>query len=297
MEERIIDKDDARKIRVKRDGEGGIRDAEDELAPENTEETEEEYLLDLPEGEYDEDLVGLSPSELEQELEKRRKEAEEAAAERDKLLALARSALTKGDYAAAEPLFAQALLYDPESKEAGEGLWTARTRNFSDLDVLLGEEAEEDFSRANDAAKAFVRERVRAPFMEQRKEAEDRAAPLREKVDAAREERRGAFRANRSYYVLRLSLLLAALGLMLIAAAVSASYIVRTLSILPVVLTAVFGALSVILLVPIVLLARKVVVAQRLCRENERLSSTEDGAALEALEEKLQALSLYLGDE
>ena len=67
MEERLIDKDESRKIKIKHTAEG--EDVVDALAPDGEEEAVEEeetdYIVELPEEdeEYDEDLVGLTPSQ------------------------------------------------------------------------------------------------------------------------------------------------------------------------------------------------------------------------------------------
>lgn len=122
MEERIIE-DEGRTIKVRRNALGGIEDATDGALPEGgaaegasspdagpggTEE-DVEFAVDFPEEEYDEDMVGLTPSQLkraQEERERARREAEEA---RDKLISEGKKALSSLDYAAAEtglPFFA-----------------------------------------------------------------------------------------------------------------------------------------------------------------------------------------------
>lgn len=292
MEERIID--DPRKIKVKRNASGGVEDATDDLAAEQPEGEEEELLIDLPE-EYDEDLVGLSPSQLEEALARRKKEEEEARAEHDRLLALGEEALSRGEYSDAEPLFRQALLYDGASLAAQRGLFASLTENFKTLEPLYEEENVNAFSAAEEETKAYVRERAGDRFREERARAEEEAAPLRERVTAAQQERRRAFRDNRNYYRLRLGLFGGIFFLMIFAVAVSGQFIVRVNDLTPVIVVSVFAALALVALVPTVIYLRKFVVAQRLCRENEILSSTEEGARLEELEAKLEALAILLG--
>ena len=65
MEERMIDDEEARGIKLKRTQSG-----ETDAVEEGTDE-QEEYVFDVPEEEYDESLVGLTPSQLEQVLEER----------------------------------------------------------------------------------------------------------------------------------------------------------------------------------------------------------------------------------
>ena len=66
MEERIVDKDDERLIRIRRTKDGV--DAEDALADEGEEEQTEDVVFEIPDEEFDEDLVGLTPSQLQREL-------------------------------------------------------------------------------------------------------------------------------------------------------------------------------------------------------------------------------------
>ena len=296
MEERLMD--DPRKIKVKRNAAGGIEDATDGLAP-----GEDEVEIDLPEGELilpdgeiDEDLVGLAPSQLEKELERRKKEAEEAAAERDKLLAEGEELLKKQKYEDAEPLFSQALVYDPDCMRAKEAIWICRTRDLTDTEPLYDRKYAEEFSEEAPEIKALLRAKVGETLETERKEFEEEAAPLREKVRGAQRERRGAFLANRNYYRLRLLVFGAIFCAFVIAMSICGAAIVHVRENTPVYLTIAFGALALLDLIPIIFLSRKFVVAQRLVKENETLSSTEDGARLEKLETALETLALYLED-
>lgn len=296
MEERLMD--DPRKIKVKRNAVGGIEDATDELVPEGEEvelEIPEEELI-LPDGELDEDLVGLAPSQLEKELERRKKEAEEAAAERDKLLAAGEDLLKKQKYEEAEPLFAQALVYDPECKRAEEAVWLCRTQNFTQTDSLYRREYAEEFSDADPAVKRLLWEKLGEKLKEEKESFEEEAVPLREKVRGAQKERRGAFLANRNYYRWRLLVFVAIFCALVVAMSICGAQIVHVRVNTPVYLTIVFGALALLDLIPVIILSRKFVVAQRLVRDNEKLSSTDDGERLEELETALETLSLYLED-
>ena len=124
MEERMIDDEELRKVKLKKTAEGETDAVEDDG-------TEEEYVFDVPEEEYDEALVGLTPSQLERALEERKKAEEEARAEFAKLIASGEEALAAGDYVEAETFYAQADRYVFEDERVPVGLWTARTRNFT----------------------------------------------------------------------------------------------------------------------------------------------------------------------
>lgn len=295
MEERLMD--DPRKIKVKRNAEGGIVDATDALAPEGEEGAEEEEIeLKLPEGELDEDLVGLAPSQLEKELERRKKEAEEAAAERDRLLSEGEALLRQKKYEEAEPLFSQALVYDPESDWAQEAVWICRTRDFTDTEPLYDREWAEEFREAGPAAKKLLREKLGAALQAEKSELEEEATPLHEKVYRARNERRGAFVANRNYYRGRLLIFGAIFCIFVVAMSIFGSFIVHVRGNIPLILTIVFGGLALLDLIPILFFSRKFIVAQRLVSDNEKLSSTEEGERLEELETALETLSFYLED-
>lgn len=296
MEERIID--DPRKIKVKKNAVGGIEDVTDELAPETQEFAEEEIELTLPGEEFeDEDLIGLAPSQLKKELERREKEAAEARAERDRLLSEGDSRFKAGDYEGAEPFFAQALVYDADCRAAKEGVWTCRTRNFSQIELLFNRKTAVELAESDDVTRAFVLKHAGAELEAERKAAEEEAAPLREKVHSAQAGRRGAFLDNRNYYLMRFAVFAFLFVLFAIAAGVSATFIVRTQGIVPLVLVAVFGVIAFAALAVAFVYLRKLVVAQRLVSANEKLSSTEDGAHLARLEERLEVLSLLIDGE
>lgn len=296
MEERLIDKKDERLIRIKKKAEGV--DAEDATLAEGEEDpVEEEVLVTLPEDEeYDEDLVGLTPSELLRELARRQKAEEEAKAECEKLLAAAEEELAGGAYEKAESLFAQAACYAFEEERATIGLWTARTKNFKTTKPFYNEEYAEEFSAADDASKKLVREKMEKLLLKEREEIEKEEKELAPEVLAKQEERQQAFAANRKYYALRLLVFLVFLGMFVIATVASSSFIVRTLSSIPVILTGVFGGLALISFVVTLVFFLKFTGANKLCKRNEKLSSTEGGARLEELRNKLECLKLVLED-
>ncbi len=299
MEERLIDKEDERLIRIKKKADGV--DAEDATAEEHDEELpEEEILVTLPDSEededYDEDLVGLTPSELAREKARRQKAEEEARAECNKLVAAGEEELKNGAFDKAEALFSQAYCYGFADGKIAEGLWTARTKNFTETEPFYSQENAEEFSSIDDASKKFVREKIGERLEKEREELKKEEEALAPGVLEQQETRRQAFEGNRKYYAVRVLVSLGVLVLFLIATAVSASYIVRTLSSLPVILTGVFGGLALIAFVASLVLFLKFMGANKLCRTNGKLSSTEDGAHLEELRNKLECLELILDD-
>lgn len=297
MEERILDEDESRSIKLKRTKDGET-DAVDALA----DEAEEEAVVEFPEmefagdGEYDEDLVGLTPSQLRAELEKRAKAKREAREESKKLTAQAAEKLAAENFADAELLYTQALVCDFENGEAREGLWTARTRGFTDEEALFREGAAEELA-GDEQARAFV-----VPHFEQRlRDLRAQYAAEEEEVRPAFEQqqgaRRDAFSANRKYYLVRFAVFFLTAVVFAIGIAVSASFLYRTQNMVPLALVIAFSALTLISLIVAVVFSRKLFVASRLCGENEKLSSTESGARLQFLQERLRAIDLVLGEE
>ena len=293
MEERLIDKDELRGVKRKRtDGEEDAVDAlsSDAAAPE---EEGEEYALEFGGEEYDEDLVGLTPTQLKEELERREQLRAQAHAESEKHAAEGERLFAAGDYPAAAEAFRAALTYEM-SAQTEERVFASVTENYTSAAPLLERASAEEFS----VAEQEVREKVLGIFggelRAERARAEGEAAPLRERVHAAQAERRAPFAANRSYYLVRFLVSLGALLLFAVGIAVSAGYLLRTRSDLPTVLVIVFGVLAFASFCLLVVFSRKLLVAVRLCRENERLSSTEEGARLAVLEEKLACLALVL---
>lgn len=304
MEERIIERENERKIRVKRTADGDIQNVEDELAPESeTEETEvsvdfpeEAQEEDAPE-EYDESLVGLTPSQLEKELERREKLRREAYAERDKLLAGANEMLEKSKYAEAEEFCRDALVYDGSSDEAQRLLWIAMTKDFTDDAPFYKEENARSLASSGEDLRSFVLSRAGKRLRDGLAQDLAEEAPVAARVEEAQNRRRGAFAENRRYYLVRLVALSCVILLFVVGCIVSMQFIVRTKSVLPIVLAAAFGGLAVVVLVFWIVFARKLLVADRYCRANEQLSSTEDGATLLVLRNRIRCARLALGEE
>ena len=298
MDERILDDEDERIIKVKKTKEDVIEDVVDALAASaEEEEVETEIQLDFPEtDEYDEDLVGLTPEQLQAELARReeaRKMAEEKCAE---LVAEGEALINEGLFEEAEPFFVQALVY-ADSDLAKRGLWAARTENFAKTDVFYQEEIATEVSQTDEQTHAFLMEKVGERLQAERRALEEEAAPLRETVMQKRGERRSAFRANRNYYVPRFFTWFALFIVSLAGVFVGVGNLVRTRSDWPLILICVCAGLCAVFLTVTLLYTRKLVVAQRLCRDNEKLSATEEGAILQEMEEKIEHLTLVLDGE
>ena len=310
MEERIIE-DEGRTIKVKRNALGGIEDATDGALPEGgaaegasspdagpggTEE-DVEFAVDFPEEEYDEDMVGLTPSQLkraQEERERARREAEEA---RDKLIAEGKKALSSLDYAAAEKSFSQALTYDEESVEALLGVWESRTQGFTDDSPFFIEENAEKFAAMPEEVRSSILERVESRLQDARQGILEEMRPLKAAVEEAREARRGALDANKRYYLVRTAAFGIAAVLFLALMGVFSAFLLRTSGSWPAVCMAVFGGLALICLIFLVVFLRGLVFALRLSHDNEKNEGTEDGRRLALLEREEHCLRLVLEGE
>ncbi len=136
MEERIIDDEKGRKVRLKKTEDGYVDVTDDEAA--DGDEVEFEYPL-FETDEDDEELAGLTPEEALALRKKREEEAAARLAEYEKLCQDGEKLLQDGDFAAAESVFEKALLLDGIATAASVGYWRAKTENFANPDVLIEE--------------------------------------------------------------------------------------------------------------------------------------------------------------
>ena len=255
MEERILDDDESRGIKLKRTTEGGT-DAVDALAE---------------------------------------RAARAAHEESERLKASADEKLAEEKFADAELLYAQALVCDAGSEAAAEGLWTARTKNFTDAEAVFAEGAAEELA-GSDTARALVVEKMGKNLNTLRDLYAKEEAEIAPAFEEEQETRREAFAANKRYYLVRFAAFLLAAVLFAIGIAVSGSFLLRTQSNLPVILMGVFGGLTLVAIVIAIVYSRKLYVASSLYGANEKLSSTETGARIAFLRERLYALALVFGE-
>lgn len=299
MEERIIEKDESRKIKIKHTAEGD--DVVDDLAPDDAAEAAEDdaadYSVELPDEEYDEDLVGLTPSQLSARLEARERAAARAREEYRKILEEAEPLLKEANYSAAEPLYAQAALYECDDGTAKRGLWICRTENFTKTDIFYDEDMAQEFYWLD----APIREEALASLGDAVREARAslaaEAEPVRKRYEASKQERGEAFLANRNFYLVRFAIVLAVAVAAGIACLVSALYILRRSDNLALIFTVIFGVGTFVMLILTLIYALKLFRAIRLCRENEKPASSTEGARLEELEKKIACLDLVLGKQ
>lgn len=289
MEEKIIDEEIGRKIRLKKT-QNGETDIVDDLAEtDELAEGEEEYTFELPEyDEDDEDLVGLSPEEA---MAFRKKKQEEAAAKRaeyERLLVEGEALLGEGSYRSAELKFEKALMLDEVATEATVGYWRAKTENFSNPDGLMDEYVEEGYDSLEwdlgAEAVAKIRETYQEQFRRRYDELVAEEAPLRAEFEEAQARRRSVLKPRRlkcgiGFGVSALPFLV---SLILTAVFGFSNFTVKDdRYILP---TIIAGCVAFVAFIVFGIFTNRFINACRIYNTNERLSSTDEGAKLEEIE-------------
>lgn len=288
MEERMIDDEYGRGVRLRKTADGYV-DVTEEPLQENEDEivTAEEIAFEFPTFEADEteeDLIGLSPEEV----EKRRKEkAEKEAKHRENYVSgveKANAYLAVDDYENAAAEFKKAMPYSDEPTEASVGYWTAKTARFSDPDAFAGayidsgvESMEFDVGyHALEQIRETYGERIRARLTELEEEEAPLKAEVEEKQSARRVYIKERLKSSGLWFALSVvpflacAILLAVFGLKNFSTPDN-RYIPWTIA---------FGVGTLVFLIVFVTRANKWFNDFRLYRKNEKLESTESGARL-----------------
>ena len=290
MEERIIDDEYGRGVRLRKTKDGFV-DVTDELAdgenPEG-EELGEEIAFEFPTLENfdkdDEDLVDLSPEEA----ERVRKEKAEAAARRqadyERTCQQGAKLLESGSYNAAELEYEKALQLDDVATDASVGYWRAKTADFTNPDVLASEYVDAgieslEYDLGYEAAD-IIKKNYRSAFEKRIQELTEEEKPLVKKVEEKQAARREILSARKlrwgvAFILCTIPALAAIIATVVVGlqnfGAPDTRYLVPTI---------ILGVVSVVLFVAFMIITNKYINAMRMYRKNERLSSTEDGLRL-----------------
>lgn len=285
MEERIIDDEYGRGIRLRKTADGYVDVTDETLAEGEQPEEADEIAFEFPDWEEDdEDLVGLSAEEAAlvrkqkaEAAEQRRAAYEAACAEGEKLLA-------EADFAAAEQKYEEALQLDGIATAASVGYWRAKTKGFAEPDKLLEEYLETgaeglEYDLGTEALQ-IVRKEHRADFERRVQELSAEEKPLAKTVGEAQARRREYLSVRRA----RAALAFVLSGLPFVVA-LAATIIVGLKNFSTpdnhfVTPTIVLGCATVALFVVFGVFINKLLNACRIYRANESLPSTEDGARL-----------------
>ncbi len=293
MEERMIDEEYGRGIRLKKTKDGYV-DVTDELAEETeenaveeTEGNEGEIAFEFPmldTDEDDEDLVGLSPEEA---LRLRQQKAEAARIRReeyDKECLLGQTLLDEGKFEEAEKQFEKALLLDVVAIEASVGYWRAKTENFENPDALVGEYADAsieslEYDLGIEAVEIIKREH-KASLQKRYDELKEEEKPLAERVEGATARRREIIngRLKKAWIFFG--------GVAVPLAAAVALTIAFALQIFTpkgdafITWTIVAGSCAFVCFLAFIVATNKLINTLRIRRANERLGGTEEGDRL-----------------
>lgn len=290
MEERIIDDEYGRGIRLKKTKDGYV-DVTDELAEEGVEDalTDEEAVdeveFEFPDFEEDdEDLVGLSPEEAERVRKEKAEAAERQRAEYETACEEGEALLASGDYAAAEQKYEQALQLDGIATAASVGYWRAKTSDFSEPDVLIDEYIESgvdgmEYDLGYEAVQIIKRE-YHGRFEQRIEELTAEEKPLAKEVRATQARRREYLGKRRTNSIIAFLLT----SLPFIAALIATLVIgLKNFStpdnryMLP---TIILGGVSALLFAVFGVFINRLINACRIYNANENLLSTDEGTRL-----------------
>lgn len=291
MEERIIDDEYGRGIRLKKTKDGYV-DVTDELAAEKADDEQvpaDEVSFEFPmlDGEDDEDLVGLSPEEA---LALRQKKAADAAkrqADYEEACKQGEELLAQGSYADAEKAFERALTLDEIAAVASAGYWRAKTENFTKPDVLAEEYAKEGIENLQYdlgyEATEILRCDYRDVFQKRHDELLEEEKPLTEEVESKQQKRRKVLLSRllksgiATAAFLIVTVLMAILAWTSFSDRVTVPHGERTSFIVK---ACVYAGVAVISFIVLLLCTNKLYNALRMHLRNEKLSSTDDGKRL-----------------
>lgn len=333
MEERIIDDEYGRGIRLKKtkdgyvdatdelaedkkrqsaEAEGDLTDGlEEELEAEEENETDregdeaeaaDEVLFEFPE-EDDEELAALSAEEaaalLKKREEERKRREEKARTLCEEGEALLQSANDETIYEKAAAAFDEALCVLPDCERAALGFWRAKTYGGRNLQPMLDEWAAagyDEFEATFGAECAnALKEEWKERFREEKKKRDEAIAPLKKDFEEKTEKRRAILK-ERTYEARKKFIPLMSVEIaLLVFAAVFALNIFSRADATFVWLTAVCGAAFVLVLPFFCIAASRFFHASSLAHANEVKSSTKEGRALEQAEDESEFLSRMIG--
>ena len=294
MEERIIDDEYGRGVRLKKTKDGYV-DVTDELAErENAElpqeDDGEEIAFEFPEfaiDEDDEELATLTPEEAKELLRRREEEAKARQAEYEKDCQDGEELLATGSYHAAELKFEKALMLDDIAIRATVGYWRAKTADFTDPDVLADEYAEEGTDALEHdlgtQALQIIKQDYQSVFENRVKKLQEEEKPLSQTVEEKREKRRVILHERLKHSTLAACLWSIPALLFLVLSIIFGVKNFSTKGDEFVVWTIVSIALFFVSLIVEAFKANKAINDRRMYRANNRLRSTEEGKRLAEL--------------
>lgn len=310
MEERIIDDEYGRGIRLKKTKDGYV-DVTDELAEKETdgaveeslEETTDEISFEFPtleRDEEDEDLIGLDPEEAEKKRREKEEKIKARRAEYERVCAEGDEALATGSFKTAELKYEKALKLDDEPTAASVGYWKAKTVHFTQPDVLADEYADEgveslEYDLGYEAVDVLKKE-YHEVFKRRLSELVEEETPLAANVEEKQETRRQYLKERWLRCLLAFAI---ATVPMIVCIWLTVSFGLKNFStpdtryIAP---TIGFGAGALVCFIVFAVFTNKLINASRMRRTNEKLESTEDGERLVLIRNYKEIYEYFLED-
>ena len=288
MEERLMDDEYGKGVKLKKTEEGYVDVTDAAYDEEEGEEISFEFPV-LDTDEDDEDLVSLSPEEALKLRQKKEAAAQARRAEYERLCGEGEKLLETGSYRAAELKFERALSMDETATEATVGYWRAKTSDFDDPNALLDEYADEgvenmEYDLGYEAV-AILKEQFRDKLQVNYEKVAEEKARLAEVVEESQVRRRGVLKSKRLKTAIAFGVSAVVTVLVLVWAIYFASMNVRVNDGRYIPWTIAFGVVFLICFIVFGVCTNKFINACRIHNANERLSSTEEGARVELLRE------------
>ena len=293
MEERIIDDEYGRGVRLRKTKDGYV-DVTDELTETPQDDDAEEIAFEFPVmdmDEDDEDLVGLSPEEAaalrkkKEEDEQKRVEAYHRACKEGEEL------LVSGSYKAAELKFEKALQLDEEATDASVGYWRAKTADFTQPEILIDEYVEAGIETLEYdlgyKATDVIKEKYKDVFEKNYERLAAEEKPLAQAVEEKRLARRQVLAPRR----VKTTVVFACVAIVTFAAILLTVFFALKIPttrdgayILP---TCICAGIAAVLFIVSMVVTNKWINALRIYAANEKTSTTEEGKRLIAIREEM----------
>lgn len=286
-EERIIDDEYGRGVKLRKTAEGFVDVTDEQLSPDDEAADAEEVSFEFPvmeTEEDDEDLVGLSPEEALALKKQKAEAAERRKAEYEQALEEANALLAAEEYEGAEKKFEEALELDVVAVDAAVGYWRAKTQAFQNPDVFV-----EDYVKIGietleyDLGKeplAVIKKEHHDAFAKRYEELEKEELPLAKEVEGKQGARREILKARLKKSAVKFGIACIPVIAFLVCTLVFAAKIHTVPDGRYIPWTIVFGVLTFVACVVGLGVGNSLKNAWTIYRKNEKLSSTEAGERL-----------------
>lgn len=292
-EERLIDTDKDKKYRIKINADGE-EELEIDESGENAEEATEEVVFDVEEPQVDEGE--LTPKELEERREAEEKELAERRQSAEELVEKARAESLLFRYATALEYLEKAEELDSQNGEIYALRLSAYTRDFTDYTkiVTAAESADKVKELTSPETKKKLMAKGESSLKDNIESLRKSVTKLSDENEAKKAERAVKFKADRNKSLIAFCILLCAFAVSVGITVYFAGIIYTVSTGLYLILTGVFGGLSLVTLIALAFAARWLNITCRRIRLNKRNTTTKLGREMLARQAELKAsLAVY----